>query len=439
MLTQLGIIVLLSILNGFFALSEIAVVTSRRSRLKQLARKSGRGRLALRLAQHPDSFLSAVQVGITVTVLLTGAFTGAALKESVASALEATGLHWLAAHSVAVGSVIGFLLATFIQIVVGELVPKRIALVAPEKLASIIALPMLVIAKICTPFIWLLNTASTGLLVLLRFKHFHREGVSEEEIRLLVAESTEQGILDADERNMVSRVLRLGDRNVGAVMTPRTRIAWLDIDAPLENNLNVLRTSNYSRYPVYRGDESEILGIVEIKRLMEGLLQGQPDLFANILKPMYIPATVRALDMLDALRDADTRLALVVDEYGDIEGLVTLNDLLGSVVGQTSTRQDDSEASWRHNADGSWLINGTLPVDDLREILHIEHLPNEDEHEFHTLGGMIMTAFGRIPRQGESFAWHGLSFQVAELEGARIDKVLVSKLQSDAENRQNHQ
>src|SRR5699024_7829240 len=193
-------------------------------------------------------------------------------------------------------------------------------------------------------------------------------------------------------------------------------------------------TSNYSRYPVYRGDESEILGIVEIKRLMEGLLQGKPDLFADILKPMYIPATVRALDMLDALRDADTRLALVVDEYGDSEVLVTHNDLLGSVIGQTSARQDDSEAFWRHNADGSWLINGALPVDDLREILHLEHPPNEDEHEFHTLGGMIMTAFGRIPRQGESFAWHGLSFQVAELEGARIDKVLVSKLQSDAEN-----
>ncbi len=437
MLTQLGIIVLLSILNGFFSMSEIAVVASRRIRLKQMARKSSRGRLALRLAQHPDSFLSAVQVGITVTVLLTGAFTGASLKDSMASALSASGLDWLAAHATAIGSLIGFVLATFIQIVVGELVPKRIALVAPEKLAAIIAPPMLVIAKICAPFVWLLNAASGGLMKLLRLRHAPRDTISEEEIRMLVAEGTEQGILDDDERNMVNRVLRLGDRNVGAVMTPRTRIAWLDIEAPLENNLEVLRANNFSRYPVYRGDESEVLGIVEIKRLFDSLLDGHPNLFGTILKPLYIPATVRALDMLDALRDADTRMALVVDEYGDIEGLVTLNDLLGSVVGQTSPGQDEAEARYRRRPDGSWLIDGSLPVDDLRELLHLDHLPNEDEHEFHTLGGMIMTAFGRIPREGESFAWHGLGFEVVDLDGARIDKVSVTRLRGDATNMQN--
>jgi putative hemolysin len=431
MLTQLGIIVALSILNGFFALSEIAVVASRKSRLKQLARTSTRARVALRLFQHPDRFLSAVQVGITLTVLLTGAFTGASLKDSVADALDATGLSWLAAHATIVGSVIGFILATFIQIVVGELVPKRIALIAPERLAANIAAPMLIVAKICTPFVWLLNAASTGLLKLLRFKPAHRDAVSEEEIRMLVAEGTEQGILDPDERNMVNRVLRLGDRNVGSVMTPRPRIAWLDIDAALEDNLAVVRRSNFSRYPVYRGDESDVVGIVELKRLIDSLLDGQPDLFGAILKPLYVPATVRALDMLDNLREADTRAALVVDEYGDIEGLVTLNDLLGAVIGQTSSAQEDAQALYRRNPDGTWLIDGALPVDDLRELLHLDHLPNEDEHEFHTVGGMIMTAFGRIPRQGETFAWHGLSFEVAALAGARINKVAVTPLSAD--------
>lgn len=437
MLTQLGIILLLSILNGFFAMSEMSVIASRKFRLKQLARKSGRARVALGLAEHPERFLSSVQVGITLAMLLTGAVTGATLKSSVAATLDAAGLTWLSAHAATIGSVIGFVLATFIQIVVGELVPKRIALVAPERLASNIALPMLIFAKLCTPFVWLLNLASTGLLELLRFKRTRREAVSEEEIRMLVAESTEQGILDADERNMVNRVLRLGDRNVDGVMTPRPRIAWLDIDAPLESNLDVLRTSNFSRYPVYRGDESDVLGIVEIKRLVDSMLDGRLDLFGSILKPLYVPATVRALDLLDALRDADTRMALVVDEYGDIEGLVTLNDLLGSVVGQTSPGQTESVSPYRLNPDGSWLIDGSLPVDDLRELLHLDHLPNEDEHEFHTLGGMIMTAFGRIPRQGETFAWHGLNFEVAELVGARIDKVSVTSSRSDTKKRQN--
>lgn len=432
MLTQLGLILLLSVLNGFFALSEMAVVASRRSRLKQMARHGKRARLALRLAQTPDHFLSSIQVGITLIMLLTGAVAGATLSTSVASTLTAIGVPWLAAHAGPVGSVIGFVLATFIQIVVGELVPKRIALAAPEKLASSIALPMLGVAKLCTPFVWLLNLASTGILRLFRVKRVRQEAVSEEEIRMLVAESTEQGVLDADERNMVNRVLHLGDRSVGSVMTPRTRIAWLDTKAPLENNLEVLRTTNFSCYPVYCGDESEVLGVIEIKRLIDSVLSGQPKLFGNIVKPQFVPSTIRALDLLSAFRNAEIRVALVVDEYGDIEGLVTLNDLLESVIGQAPPDATDPDAPWRRESDGGWVIDGSLSVDDLRELLHLDHLPNEDGHEFHTLAGMIMTAFGRIPKAGEAFAWHGFNFEVTELEGARIVKVRVTPPSSEA-------
>lgn len=431
MLTQLGFIVLLSILNGFFALSEMAVVASRKSRLKQLARHSNRARLALRLAQKPEHFLSSIQVGITLIMLLTGAVAGAALSSSVASTLEAIGLSWLSAHATSIGSVIGFILATFIQIVIGELVPKRIALTAPERLASFIALPMLGVAKLCTPFVWLLNHSSTAILRLLRIRQTRPDAVSEEEIRMLVAESTEQGVLDADERNMVNRVLHLGDRSVGSVMTPRTRIAWLDTTEPLENNLEVLRTTNYSCYPVYRGDESDVLGVIEIKRLIDSVLSGQPKLFGNIVKPLFVPSTIRALDLLGAFRDAEVRVALVVDEYGDIEGLVTLNDLLESVIGQAPPSQTNPDAPWRREADGSWIIDGSLSVDDLRELLHLDHLPHEDEHEFHTLAGMIMTAFARIPKPGEAFAWHGFNFEVTELDGARIGKVRVTSLSTD--------
>lgn len=432
MLTQLGLIVLLSVLNGFFALSEMAVVASRKSRLKQMARHGQRARLALRLSQQPDQFLSSIQVGITLIMLLTGAVAGATLSQSVATALRAIGLPWLAAHAVPIGSVLGFVLATFIQIVIGELVPKRIALAAPEKLAAAIAMPMLAVAKLCAPFVWLLNMASTGILRLLRIRRVRPEAVSEEEIRMLVAESTEQGVLDADERNMVNRVLHLGDRSVGSVMTPRTRIAWLDVDAALENNLEVLRTTHYSCYPVYRGDESDVLGVIEIKRLVDSVLSGQPQLFGNIVKPLFVPSTIRALDLLGAFRDAEVRVALVVDEYGDIEGLVTLNDLLESVIGQAPPNATDPDAPWRREPDGGWVIDGSLPVDDLRELLRLDQLPNEDDHEFHTLAGMIMTAFGHIPKAGEAFAWHGFNFEVTELEGARIVKVRVTPPSTDA-------
>lgn len=431
MLTQLGLIVLLSILNGFFALSEIAVVASRKSRLKQMARHGKRARLALRLAETPDRFLSSIQVGITLITLLTGAVTGSSLSGSVSDVLITMGLPWLTAYSASIGSVIGFVLATFIQIVIGELVPKRIALTSPEKLSSLIALPMLGVAKLCTPFVWLLNASSTGLLHLLRIRNVRPEAVSEEEIRMLVAESTEQGVLDADERNMVNRVLHLGDRSVGSVMTPRTRIAWLDAEAPLENNLEVLRTTNFSSYPVYRGDESDVLGIIEIKRVVDSVLSGRPNLFGNIVKPLFVPATLRALDLLGAFRDAGARVALVVDEYGDIEGLVTLNDLLESVIGQGPANAADPDAPWRREADGGWVIDGALGIDDLRELLHLDHLPNEGDHEFHTLAGMVMTAFGRIPKAGETFAWQGFHFEVTELDGARIVKVRVTSSSSD--------
>lgn len=436
MLTQLGLIVLLAIVNGFFSLSEMAMVASRKSRLKQMARHSGRARAALRLAHRPELFLSTVQIGITLTMLVAGAVTGASLRDSIVHVLGSIGLPWLIPHAVVIGSLVGFVLATFIQIVVGELVPKRIALVAPERLATNVAMPMLFMARVCMPFVWILNACSTGLLRLLRFEHTPREAVSEEEIRTLVAESAEQGVLDADERNMVSRVLRLGDRNVGSVMTPRTRIAWLDVDAPLEDNLEVLRSTSYSCYPVYRGDESEIVGVVQIKRMVDGLLQGKPDLFGNLTKPIYVPATLRALDLLDTFSDTRIRIALVVDEYGDIDGLISLNDLLATVIGQSGQSRDDTSGLWRKRGKSHWVVDGSMPVDDLRELLHLDHLPNEDEYEFHTLGGMILTALGHIPQKGEAINWQGMRFEVTRLDGARIDKVNVSPAHSTAESTQ---
>src|ERR1700754_771059 len=428
MLTELLLVLFLSLGNGFFALYEMSVVASRKSRLKHMARDSRRARAALQLAESPELFRSTVQVGITLIILATGAVAGDSLGEKFTELLHGGGPTWLEPYARVAGWLIGFLLMSLVQIVIGELVPKRAALSAPERIACHIALPMLVVSRITLPMVWLLNQLSTAILRVLNLHRASASAATEEEIRLLVAESAEQGILDRDERNMVNRVLRLGDRTVDSVMTPRMKIAWLDIAASREDNLDILRETQFSRYPVYRRDESEVIGTVEVKSLIGSLERGQVDLFAHVARPLFVPATARALDLLEAFRDADTQLALAVDEYGDIEGLVTLTDLLTAVVGATAPAADDAshEGPIVRRDDGSWLVDGALPADDLRELLQLERLPNEEEHDFRTVAGMVTTQFGHIPHAGESFVWQGNRFEVVDMDGARIDKVLVS-------------
>ncbi|CAM5527722.1 hemolysin family protein [Rhodanobacter lindaniclasticus] len=427
MLTEIALVFVLALCNGFFALSEMALVASRPSRLKQMARTSRKAAAALRHAEAPERFLSTVQVGITLVMLVTGAVAGDALGAHIATALSGEHMTWLLPYARIVGIVLGFALISYIQIVIGELVPKRLALAAPEKVASWAAIPMLVLARLTSPFVWLLNTSSGLLLRLLRVDTHGRGVVTEEEIRLLVAESVEAGVIDEDEHNMVNRVLRLGDRTVDSVMTPRMRIAWLDLTAPRAENIEVMRQTPYSRYPVYRGDESDVVGVVEVKRMLHGFAEGKPELFGHLSKPLFVPATARALDLLEEFRDAETPLALVVDEYGDIEGLVTVNDLLAAVVGASQIGHGGSDESpIKQRADGSWLINGSLSTDDLRELLRIGELPGEQDHDFRTVAGMVMTALGHVPQVGEVFAWRGIRFEVVDLDGARIDKLLVT-------------
>jgi putative hemolysin len=428
MLTEIATVFVLALANGFFALSEMALVASRKSRLKQMAKTSRRARVALRHAEAPEHFLSTVQVGMTLVILITGAMAGDALGDHIAEGLHGGRAAWLEPYAKVIGLVLGFVLISFIQIVIGELVPKRLALSAPERVSGFVAMPMLVLSRIAAPFVWLLNFSSTQLLRLLRVNQKGSEAVTEEEIRLLVAESAEQGVLDADEHNMVNRVLRLGDRTVDSVMTPRTRIAWLDVAATPEENDEVLRETPYSRYPVYRGDESDVVGVVEVKNLLRNLRQGTPDLFGRMARPLFVPATARALDLLEEFRDAETQLALVVDEYGDIEGLVTLNDLLSAVVGasQRATQGGEETGPIVPREDGSWLVDGAISTDDLRELLHVDQLPGEQEHEYRTAAGMVMAVLGHIPQTGEVFAWQGIRFEVVDLDGARIDKLLIT-------------
>jgi putative hemolysin len=430
MLLQISLVVLLALLNGFFALSEMALMVARKSRLKHLAVTSRRAKVALGLAHQPENFLATVQEFITLLQVSAGAALGASIGERIGIALDALDLPLIDRYSLPIGVVLSVSGITFIQMLLGELLPKRIALVDPERFAIATALPMRILTWLATPFAFVLIWVTRALLRLLRMNTGTRGHVSEEEIRLLVAESADQGVIDSDERNMVNRVLRLGDRTVDSVMTPRTRIAWLDAKEPAEHNLQVMRDTPYSRYPVYRGGEQEVLGVLEAKRLAGQIgTPGQMELFKTLSKPLYVPATSRALDLLEEFRDAETALALVVDEYGDIEGLVTLNDLLAAVVGKAATPLiERAEQPIVQREDGSWLVDGSVSTDDLRELLGITQLPNEDDHDFRTAAGMVMAHFGRIPQAGEHFSRNGFRFEVVDLDGPRIDKLLVTRV-----------
>lgn len=435
MTLEIVVVALLILLNGFFALSEMSVVTARKPKLRQMATESRRAKVASALAEHPERFLSTVQVGITLIGILTGVFGGQTIGQGIARWLqhELPGLDgWLREpFSVeGIGLAIAVCIITFFSIVFGELLPKRLALLGPERLAILVAVPMDWMSRIAAPFVWLLSVTTQLLMRVLGRGQDGDSRITEEEVRLLVAEGHEQGLFDADERNMMSRVLRLGDRSAESLMTPRTRMAWLDVASPLEENLATMRHTPYSRYPVMRGSEDEVLGVLEVKALLGRIGEGDPDLFRELRPPLFVAESTQALKLLEIFREEQQTLALVVDEYGDIQGMVTLNDLLGAIVGRLQSLQTGhADESVVQRDDGSWLIDGSLATDDLRELLTLRQLPEEADHDYNTVAGMMIARFGRIPQAGEHFHWQGWRFEVVDLDGARIDKLLVQKIQ----------
>ncbi|MDQ3617336.1 MAG: hemolysin family protein [Pseudomonadota bacterium] len=422
---ELIVVLVLIAFNAFFAMSEMAVVTSRKARLRQLAATSVNSRKALELAEHPERFLSTVQVGITLIGILTGMFGGDAIGASIGAWL-ATAVPVLGTYASPVGLVIAVSLITYLTIVLGELLPKRLALLAPEKLASVIALPMQWVSRVATPAVWLLSMSTRSLLKLLRLHDTVASNVTEEEIRMLVSESHEQGVIDADERKMMHRVLGLGDRTTDSLMTPRMRITWLDANASIEDNLATMRESPYSRFPVYRGNDREVLGVLEAKSLLEDMGKAVPDLFGRLREAVFVSESTHALKLLEIFREEQQSLALVVDEYGDVAGLITVNDLMGAVIGRIQSSDSVPEdAPVIQREDGSYLLDGSLHVEDLRELVGGNRLPDEDEHDFHTAAGMVIAHFGRIPQVGEYFDWSLWRIEVVDLDGPRIDKLLL--------------
>ncbi|WP_374248169.1 hemolysin family protein [Thermomonas sp.] len=427
MLELLLIVFALILLNGFFALSEMAVVTSRKARLKQNAAHSRGARKALELAEHPEQFLSTVQVGLTLITILTGMLGGDAIGGLIGT--------WLAAHAPALGASAGTLgkvlavgLITYLSIVLGELLPKRLALLAPERVAAAAALPMHWLSRLASPVVGLLSATVRVLLRLLRTGDGGGSQVTEEEIHLLVSEGHEQGVIDLDERNMLTRVMRLGDRTADSLMTPRTRIAWLDTSGSLAENLATMQDGAFSRYPVYRGNDSDVAGILEVKTLLDELGKPVPALFDNLRPALFVSESTQAMKLLEILREEQQSMALVVDEYGDIQGLVTVSDIVDAVIGrlQAGAETDADEALVVEREDGSLLVDGGLHLDELRELTG-ERLADAGEADYHTIAGLVIARFGRIPHVGEYFILGQWRIEVVDLDGPRIDKLLLQR------------
>ena len=429
---ELLIVAALIVLNAFFALSEMALMTSRKIRLKQMGETSRGARKALALAEHPDNLLSTVQVGITLIAILTGVLGGDSLGEKIAAWFADT-LPGLGNYSHTLGIVVAVGLITSASVVFGELIPKRLALTNSESIASVVAIPLDMLATAAKPVVFGLGAINRLVLRVLGIRDDARNAITEEEIRLLVSESHEQGVIDDDERNMMNRVLRLGDRTAESLMTPRTRIVWLDAAAAFEENLAEMRATPYSRYPVYRGSDADVLGVLEVKSLLDRLDDREPDLFRELRPAVFVSESTHALKLLEIFREEQQSLALVVDEYGDVTGMVTVNDLMGAVVGRIQSGENqDNDPLVVERDDGSLLVDGGLPVEELRELLGAGALPDEDEHDFHTAAGMLIAHFGRIPHVGEHFDWNGWRIEVVDLDGPRIDKLLLQRIAQDA-------
>jgi putative hemolysin len=419
------LILALIAINGVLAMSELAIVSSREARLKAMAKSgSGGAQCALELASEPGRFLSTVQSGITLIGILAGAFSGATLGAPVAQRLELLGLAPDTAHTVGFGLVI--VLTTFFSLVIGEIVPKQFALRSPETIAALMARPMSWLSKITAPFVWLLDRSSALIFKLLGFDRESKNQVTAEELHLVVAEAQTAGVLEEDERAMISGIVRLADRPVREVMTPRMEVDWIDINASPEEVREALLETQHSRIPVADGSVERILGVIDTRDVLTALLQGKPmDLRQLSREAPVIPDLMDAMDALAVLRNADVPLALVHDEYGHLDGIVTPGSILAALAGTFASDADDSdEPALVERDDGSWLVSGAASADLLPDRLGVR-LPAD--RDYSTVAGFALSVLKHLPEEGESFRHDGWSFEVVDMDGRKIDKLIASR------------
>ncbi|MBL0928339.1 MAG: HlyC/CorC family transporter [Phycisphaerales bacterium] len=424
---ELLILLFLVVINGVFSMSEIAVVSSRELRLAHEAEKGDAGaRAALRLRRSPTMFLSTVQVGITLIGILSGAFGEAAIADNLRRRLEAIPL--LAEHARLASFILMVLIVTGLSLVLGELVPKRLAMSRPEAIAKAVAAPMALLSRVIAVPVTLLTWLTDMLLRPLGIRAGgEQQSVTEEEVRAMLRLGAATGVFHAAESALVEDVFTAADRTAGDAMVPRTEMAWLNLDEPWERSRHRIRETKHSHYPVCKGRVDQILGVVHVKDLLSRVLSGETiDLARLATKPLYVPETAPLLKVLELFRSSRAHVAFVVDEYGAIEGLITLNDIVTRIMGQIPRAGDHDQPAVVTRPDGSFLLDGRLDLDRLKELMGIPELPRESEGGFHSVGGFLMTALGRLPDAGDTHAFDRYTFEILDMDGKRIDKVLLT-------------
>jgi putative hemolysin len=417
----------LILINGVFAMSEMALATSRKARLQIMVESGDAGAgAAMDLHDNPTQFLSTVQIGITSIGVLNGIVGEAAFSAPLAVWLKRG--FAVPERMADIGSlVLVVVIITFLTIVFGELVPKRVGQMYPETVARLVARPMRRLSVATRPFVALLSWCTATVLRLLGVKDSGARAVTPEEIAASLEEGLDAGVIEAHEHQMVRNVFRLDERQIGSMMIPRAEIIWLDASEPIEATLQVIARQDHSRYPVCRGGLDDVLGVVAAQQLLQLVARGQPlSLAQNLQPPVFVPETLTGMELLEHFRGSDTQMVFVVDEYGEVQGVITVRDVLEAITGEF-TAPSDGDAWAVQRADGSWLIDGLIPVLELKDRLGLKELPDEDRGRYNTLAGMIMLLLGRLPRTADAVEWAGWRFEVADLDGKRIDKVLVVK------------
>lgn len=424
MFTELLIVVALILVNSFFAMAEIAIVSARRARLKPLADAGHKGaQAALRLAENPSAFLSTVQTGITVVGVLASVFSGATIALRLGGVLN-NAFPGLAPHGEAVALVIVVVVVSYLTLIVGELVPKRIAMARAEPIALAVAGWLALIGRCLYPLVWFLRTTTDFALRLLGIKDNGNSGVTEEEVKSMIAEGTQEGVFEAEEKKMLEGVMRLTDRTVRSIMTPRLDMVWVGSEDPESEIRNTIRSSGYSRLPVARGDLEEVKGVLHAKDMLNAALNGQPLQIDALRRPLLsVPETTPVLKLLEQFKSSGQHMAIVIDEYGTVEGLVTIADILMAIAGTLPEEGHDDADKPVRRADGSWLLGGMTPINEVEELLGLKKM--HEDGDYHTLAGFMLAQMGHIPETGDKFSWQAMVFEVLDMDGRRIDKVLI--------------
>lgn len=424
---EIAILLGLILLNGVFAMSEIALVTAKRSRLQKMQDGGDRSaRAALELGEDPTRFLSTVQIGITSIGILNGIVGEAVLAAPLATWLQTLSVERHASEVAATALVV--VLITYFSIVLGELLPKRIGQINPEPIARLVAKPMLLLALLATPFVKLLSGSTQMLLKVLGVRERNGSAVTEEDIEALLAEGSHAGVIERHEHAMVRNVFRLDDRLISSLMVPRSSIIFLDTEESQAEAIQKLQSAEHNRFPVCKGSPNRVIGIANARQLLAQALRGEPiDVTAHLDEAVYVPETLTGMELLENFKTTNTHLALVIDEYGEIQGLVTLQDVLEAITGEFKTQK--AEDSWAvQREDGSWLLDGLIPLPELKDRLAAESLPEEARGRYNTLSGMLMLLLGRLPNTGDKVSWAHWTFEIIDMDNKRIDKVLATRI-----------